>query len=130
MRARTRERWREKGKHVRRLNATEGLLFVVLWGGNEASEKGSRMRGGDKEEGESGNSALAEAKTSDRPARSACGPGPFLSNKQDCNPTNAAQEKASTVDVKQLWQEIKYCAIMRSTFHTWVTHRLQTLCST
>ncbi len=61
---------REKGKHVRRLNVTEGLLFVVLWGGNEASEggKGSRTRGGDEEEGDSGNSALAEGRTSGRPA--------------------------------------------------------------
>lgn len=56
---------------MRRLNVTEGLLFVVLWGGNEASEggEGSRLRGGDEEEeGESGNSALAEATTSGRPA--------------------------------------------------------------
>lgn len=61
---------REKGKHVRRLNVTEGLLFVVLWGGNGASEggKGSRTRGGDEEEGDSGNSALAEGRTSGRPA--------------------------------------------------------------
>lgn len=69
---------REKGKHVRRLTVTEGLLFVVLWGGNEASEggKGSRTRGGDEEEGDSGNSALAEARTSGSPAQSACRPGP------------------------------------------------------
>lgn len=44
MRATTREGWREKGKHVRMLNATEGLLFVVLWGGNEASEEGEETR--------------------------------------------------------------------------------------
>lgn len=56
---------REKGEHVRRLNATEGLLFAVLQGGSEPRrrrEKGSRMRGGDEEEeGDSGNAALAEA---------------------------------------------------------------------
>lgn len=56
---------------MRRLNVTEALLFVVRWGGNELSEggEGSRMRGG---EGDSGNSALAEAKASGRPAQSAC----------------------------------------------------------
>lgn len=74
VRDRTREGWREKGKHVRRLNVTEGLLFVVLWGGTEASEggKGSRMRGGvEEEEGDSGNSALAKARASSSPAQSA-----------------------------------------------------------
>lgn len=42
---------------MRRLDVTEGLLFAVLWGGNRESEggKGSRARGGDEEEGDSGN---------------------------------------------------------------------------
>lgn len=58
---------------MRRLNVTEGLLFVVLWGGTETSEggKGSRMRGGVEKEGDSGNSALAKASTSSSPAQSA-----------------------------------------------------------
>lgn len=43
----------------------------------------------------------------------------FPSNKQDCDP-------ASTLGVRRLWQEIKYCAIMRSTFHTWAARRLHT----
>lgn len=120
---------REKGKHVRRLNVTEGLLFVVLWGGNEAGEggEGSRPRGGDEEEGDTGNSALTEARTSDRPARSACGTG--LPTKQatlQYNKTNADQEKASKLEIKQLWHRIKHCAIRTSTLHTKVTHRLHT----
>lgn len=42
---------------MRRLDVTEGLLFAVLWGGNRESEggKGSSARGGDEEEGDSGN---------------------------------------------------------------------------
>lgn len=49
----TREGRREKGKHVRRLNVTEGLLFVVLWGGNELAKEGKGVGrgGGDQEEG-------------------------------------------------------------------------------
>lgn len=38
--------------------------------------KGIRTRGGDEEEGDSGNSALAEARTSGSPAQSACRLGP------------------------------------------------------
>lgn len=121
---------------MRRLNVTEGLLFVVLWGGNEASEGGkeSRTRGGDEEEGDSGNSALAEARTPGRPAQSACRLG--LPTKQatlQYNQTNAAQETASTLEIKQLWYRIKHCAIRASNFHTQVAHRLcskhKTLCS-
>lgn len=119
---------RQKGKHVRRLNVTEGLLFVVLWGGNEASEggKGSRTRGGDEEEGDSGNSALAEARTS-----GSLQTGASLPNRQHYNQTNAAQETASTLGIKQLWHKIKHSAIRRSTLHTQVARRLRskhTLC--
>lgn len=98
---------------MRRLNVTEGLLFVVLWGGNELSEGGEREqdegRGGDEEEeeGDSGNSALAEARASGRPAQSACTRGPPLPNEQHDNQTNAAQETASTEEIKQLWHKIK-----------------------
>lgn len=92
---------REKEKHVRRLNVTEGLLFVVLWGGNEVSEggKGSRTRGGDEEEGDSGNSVLAEAGSPGLPTKQAM---------PQYNQTNAAQETASTVEIKQLWHRIKH----------------------
>lgn len=62
------------------------------------------MRGG---EGDSGNSALAEAKASGRPAQSACRIRPPLPNKQHDNLTNAAQETASAVEIKQLWHKIK-----------------------
>lgn len=73
---------REKRKHVRRLNVTEGLLFVVLWGGNKASEggEGRSKGGGDEEEGDSGSSALAEARTSGRAAQTACRAGASLAN--------------------------------------------------
>lgn len=50
-------------KHVRRFNVTEDSLFVVLRGGNKASEggNGSRMMGGDDEEGgDSESTALAD----------------------------------------------------------------------
>lgn len=54
--------------------------FIVCGStGRERSErrgKGSRTRGVDKEEGDSGNSALAEARMSGRPAQSACRLGP------------------------------------------------------
>ena len=62
-----------KGKHVRRLNVTEGLLFVVLWGGSGGGKRerdGGRRRDG--EEGDSGNSALAE----DAASRQTCRPRP------------------------------------------------------
>lgn len=108
---------------MRRLNVTEALLFVVLWGGNEASEggKGSRARGGDEEEGDGGNSALAAAGTS-----GSLQAGASLPNKQHCNQTNAAQETASTLGIRQLWHKIKHSAIRRSTLHTRVARRLHT----
>lgn len=63
------------GKHVRRLNLTEGSLFVVLWEGSKATEgrKGSRMRGADEEDmGDSGSTALTEARTSGSPDQLNC----------------------------------------------------------
>lgn len=56
---------------MRRLNVTQDLLFVVLWGGNESEWRREREQyeGGDEEEeGDSGNGALVEARTSGRPA--------------------------------------------------------------
>lgn len=58
-----RNRTTELGEHVRRFIVTEDSLFVVLWGGNKASEggNGSRMMGGDEEEeGDRVSTALAE----------------------------------------------------------------------
>lgn len=108
---------------MRRLNVTEALLFAVLWGGNEASEggKGSRTRGGDEEEGDSGNSVLAEARTSGSPTQSACRSGASLPNKQHYNQTNAAPETASALEIIKQWHKIKHSATRRSDFRTQVT---------
>lgn len=110
---------REKRKHVRRLNVTEGLLFVVLWGGNEASEggEGSRTRRGEEEAGESRNSVLAEARMPGSPAQSACRPGASPPNKEHYNQTNAAKERASTLEIKLQRHKIKSSVVRRSTFH-------------
>lgn len=51
--------------------------------------------------------------------------GASLPNKQHYNQTNAAQETANTLEIKQLRQKIKHSPI-RSTFHTQVAHRLHT----
>lgn len=52
--------------------------------------------------------------------------GASLPNKLHYNQTNAAQETASTLQIKQRWHQIKHSTIRRSTFHTQVAHRLHT----
>lgn len=92
---------------MRRLNVTEGLLFVVLWGGNEASEggeKGAGRRGVDEEEGAGGNRLERQADPQTEAS---------LPNKQRHHGTNAAQETASALETKLLWHQIKRSAIRR-----------------
>lgn len=94
---------------MRRLDVTEGLLFAVLWGGNRESEggKGSRARGGDEEEGDSGNNVRQPCSVSLQTSASP-------PNKQLYNQNNAAQETTSTLEIIQLWHKIKHSATRRS----------------
>lgn len=77
---------------MRRLNVTEGLLFVVRWGGNELSE------GGEREQDE-GRETVGTARWQ-KPKRQAdllSQPAEYgLPNKQHDNLTNAAQWKSNS----------------------------------
>lgn len=113
VRDRTREGWREKGKHVRRLNVTEGLLFAVLWGGNRASERHQnegRRRGG----GRQWEQCVGRGQNVRQPCSVRLQTGASLPNKQHYNQTNAAQQTASTLEIIQLWHKIKHSATRRS----------------
>lgn len=70
---------------MRRFNVTEASLFVVLRGGNKASEggNGSRLMGrDDEEEGDSVSTALAETSASGSLVQSICRTWASMLNKQ------------------------------------------------
>lgn len=107
-----RNRTTELGKHVRRFNVTEDSLFVVLWGGNKASEggNGSRMMGGDEEEGDSASTALAETTTSGSLVQPICRMRASILNKQLLILTAAEEIRDHTIMAKDqiLWNmEVK-----------------------
>lgn len=104
---------------MRRLNVTEGLLFVVLWGGNESSEGGKR----EQDEGRRRGRGRQREQSLGR-GQSCMQTGVSPPNKQQDNETNAAQETASTREIKQLWHKIKCSARRRSTLHTQVNTRV------
>lgn len=104
---------------MRRLNVTEGLLFVVLWGGNEPSEGGKR----EQDEGRRRGRGRQREQSLGR-GQSCLQTGVSPPNKQSDNQTNAAQETASTREIKQPRRKIKCSAIRRSTLHTQVNTRV------
>lgn len=85
---------------MRFFNVTEDSLFVVLRGGNKASEggNGSRpMARDDEEEGDSVSTALAESSTSGSLVQSICTTWASILNKQLLIPTAAQEIRDHTI---------------------------------
>lgn len=88
----------------------------------ERQQNEGRSRGGGGRQWEQ---CVGKGQSVKQPCSVSLNTGASPPNKQHNNQTNAAQETANTLEIKQLWHKIKHSAI-RSTFHAQVTLRLHT----
>lgn len=87
---------------MRRFNVTEASLFVVLRGGNKASEggNGSRLMGKDEEEGDRVSTGLAKTSASGSLVQSICRTWASILNKQLLILTAAEEIRDHTITAR------------------------------